>query len=339
MDLVVNLTLRKGTMDMKKIRLNLQRFGEGGGDGAAASTGDVGIAGETQTSPVAVGKRGRKGNVLANVQYGKVAEDVADQVQSEEVQEPEQEVGKDDNSQEELVDKQKLFEEMIKGEYKEEFDARTQRILNKRFGEVKQLQERQESLSPILDTLARKYGVDAQDIEALSKAIEEDASFYEEEALKKGMTVDQLKEIRRLERENAKLSQAREEAERRQNADNIYKKWMQESEIAKQTYPNFDFKAETQNKNFNDLLKNGIDVKTAYEVVHKDEIIGGAMQYTAQQIRQKTVDNIKARGSRPVENGVSSQAAVVAKTDVKKLTRADREEIARRVARGEKIAF
>ena len=43
------------------------------------------------------------------------------------------------------------------------------------------------------------------DAAALTKAIEEDDSFFEDEALERGIPVEQLKEIRKMERENADL--------------------------------------------------------------------------------------------------------------------------------------
>ena len=169
--------------------------------------------------------------------------------------------------------------------------------------------------------------------------MESDNSFWEEEAAKQGMTVEQVKEVHRMRRENEQFRRAQEELERQKGIQQIQAKWNQESEEAKRFYPNFDFSAETQNPDFIDLLKAGVSVKTAYEVVHKDDIIGGAMQFTAQEVRQKVVNDIQARGKRPTENGVSSQAGVVTKKDVNSLTKKDREEIERRVMRGERISF
>lgn len=53
--------------------------------------------------------------------------------------------------------------------------------------------------------LAQKYGVDPGDLEKLSSAIEEDDSYYEDEATRRGLTVQQLKEMKRIERENETL--------------------------------------------------------------------------------------------------------------------------------------
>lgn len=63
------------------------------------------------------------------------------------------------------------------------------------------------------------------------------------------------------------------------------------------------------------------------------------MAYTAQKVREKVVEDIRARGMRPSENGAVSSPAAVTKTDVNALTKAQREEIEKRVLRGEKIRF
>lgn len=94
-----------------------------------------------------------------------------------------------------------------------------------------------------------------------------------------------------------------------------------------------------ENPKFLDLLKSNIDVRTAYEVLHKDEIIPAAMQFTAKTVESKIAKSIAANGSRPAENAVGAQAPAVVKSDVSQLSKADRKEIIRRVAKGEKIRF
>jgi hypothetical protein len=166
----------------------------------------------------------------------------------------------------------------------------------------------------------------------------DDDTYFEQEAMEKGISVEQLKEFRKMEKENAELRQMREEQQRKENANRIYAEWVKQSEATKQVYPGFDLEKEViNNPQFVDLLRNNIDVRTAYEVTHKDEIISGAMQFAAKKAEEKVKNSIIANGSRPNENGISSRGASQVKSDVSKLTKADREEIARRVARGEKI--
>ena len=301
--------------------LNLQLFGEGtgGGDGG---TGAEGATGATATA--AVSQKADK-NPLANVKYGTQAEDTT----------PTAEVTNTAPAE----DRNAKFEALIKGEYKDLYDARVQDTVQKRLKGSKETVDKYNALTPTLEMLAKKYGVEATDIEALNRAIEEDDSYYEEEALEKGITVQQLKEIRKMERENAELKRQMEEQNRKDNANKLYAQWMEQEQQTKSVYPNFNLRAEMQNPKFVDLLRSNVDVKTAFEVIHKDEIIPAAMQYTAKQVEQKLTNKVIANGARPVENGNSSQGASLTKSDVSQLNKADIAEINRRVARGEKISF
>ena len=304
--------------------LSLQIFAEGT---AGAGAGDSGTAqGQGVTEAAALPQtKGEKNNPLASVKYG-IQEEAAPaaEVQTETVAQP---------------DRNAEFEKLIKGEYKDLYDAKVQDTIQKRLKGQKETVDKFNALTPTLEMLAKKYGVDAGDIEALNKAIGEDDSYYEQEALEKGMTVQQLKEIKKMERENADLKAQMEEAQRQENGKKLYAAWMQQADEAKKVYPSFDLRAEMNNPKFVDLLRSNIDVRTAYEVLHKDEIIPAAMQFTAQTVESKLAKKIASNGARPSENGMSSQSAAVVKSDVSQLSKEDRAEIIRRVQRGEKIRF
>lgn len=306
---------------MKFLKLNLQLFadGAGAGDGGTGADGANGV----QVGVPSLQTKGEK-NPLAGVKYGIQPEDA----QTADVQQVT-----------DGVDRNAEFEKLIKGEYKDLYDARVQDTIQRRLKGTKETVDKYNALAPTLEMLSRKYGVDASDIEALNKAIEEDDAYYEDEALEKGITVEQLKSIRKMERENAELKRQMREQNARENADRIYASWMQQADALKGVYPSFDLNAELQNPRFVDLLRNNVDVRTAYEVLHKDEIIPAAMQFTARQVEQKLTNKIIAGGSRPTENGINSQSSVVVKSDVSQLSKEDRAEIIRRVARGEKIRF
>ena len=107
----------------------------------------------------------------------------------------------------------------------------------------------------------------------------------------------------------------------------------------KTLYPTFDLQAESQNREFLDLLKSGLPVQKAYELVHFEEIKQESAKAAAQTAGQQMAARVKEKASRPKENGMSSQSAVIVRNDVSNLTRAERAEIVRRVQRGEKIKF
>ena len=156
----------------------------------------------------------------------------------------------------------------------------------------------------------------------------------------KNGAVQDLAELIFLElQEDDKLGQLVTFMTRQENGKKLYTAWMQQADEAKKVYPSFDLRAEMNNPKFVDLLRSNIDVRTAYEVIHKDEIIPAAMQFTAQTVESKIAKKIASNGARPSENGMSSQSAAVVKSDVSQLSKADRAEIIRRVQRGEKIRF
>ena len=309
-------------------RLNLQLLAEGG---SGASSGDGGtVGGETSvTGANAVSQaKGVKSNPLADVKYGIQPKENA---QTTDVQEKEAAVAP--------VDRNAEFEKLIKGEYKDLYDARMQETIRSRLKGTKETVDKYNALTPTLELLAQKYGVDVNNIEALNKAIQDDDSYFEEEALEKGLTVEQLKEIKAMKRENEELKRQESERKNQENRDRTYAKWMEQAKQAQQFYPSLNISEEAKNPQFLSLLNAGIDVKTAFEVIHKDEMIPAAMQYTAKTVAEKVVNSIRANGSRPVENGMSSQSAATVKRDVSQLTKADRLEIERRVRNGEKISF
>lgn len=308
-------------------QLNLQLFADGGA-GAAGGTGAEGATGVTATAAVPQTK-GVKSNPLANVVYGKQG----DSVQVANAQNAAGTVPADPS------DRNAEFEKLIKGEYKDLYDQRVQDTVQKRLKGSKENEAKLNALSPTLELLAKKYGVDVSNIEALNKAIEDDDTYYEQEALEKGVTVEQLKEFKKMERENAELKRMQEQQNAKEKGAQLYAQWMDQAEKAKAVYPSFDLRAEMSNQKFLDLLRANIDVRTAYEVVHKDDIIPAAMQFTAKTVEQKLTNKIIAGGARPSENGISSQSAAQVKSDVSQLTKADRAEIIRRVQRGEKIRF
>lgn len=312
-------------MDMTdRFGMDLQLFAEGAaaGDGGTAEGTNAGVT----EAVAALREKGRKNNPLADVKYG---------IQDEE----EPPVAEAEQKETAAPDREKTFEDLIKGEYKDLYDRRVRDAIEKRFKGERETAERLKALAPTMEMLEKKYGVKAGDLEALNRAIEEDTGYYEDEAARTGIPVEQLKQMRHMEKENQQLHQAMDELRARENAERVYREWLEQEKATQQVYPQFSLEAELTDNQFVRLLRSGVDVKTAYEVLHKDEIIPAAMQYAAKTAERKVVNKIRANGARPVENGVQDQSASLVKQDVSQLTKADRDEIIRRVERGEKIRF
>lgn len=303
---------------MKEKRFNLQFFAEGG-DGSG--TGDAGgNPGESVGASKGVGTQKED---VKSIVYGK------------------QPSKTEETGQEPQKTKAQTFEDLIKGEYKEEFGKRTQGIIDERFKKFKGMEAELNTSREILQRIAEKYGADVKDPKAILQALDSDESFYEKEALEKGLTVKQLKEMKALERENAQFKAAKEEAEKKAQSEKIYQGWLEQAEALKAKYKleNFDLAKEAENDDFCKMLENGVTLEGAWKAVHIDEIVGGAMAQTAEAVRMGMAQSINDRSGRPPESGASSNNSQIFKTDVSKLTKADRDEIERRVARGEIITF
>lgn len=231
------------------------------------------------------------------------------------------------------------FEDLIKGEYKEDYDKSVQKLLNRRFAKAKADTERLNTLDPVIRTLADKYGVDPTDVNALVDAVNGDNSLIEEKAFEMGLTPEQYRNIAKINYENERLKAQATAVQREAQAQAQLEKWNAEAEQVKQSFPDFDFQTALQNEDFSRLLKAGVDVKSAYFATNADGILSGAMKYTAQTVAQKTADTIAARGNRPTENGLSSQASARVETDVSKLTNQQIAELVARASRGETIRF
>ena len=301
-------------------KLNLKMFD--GAGGASSGTGDgTGTATSGANEGTSSGANNSKD--LSKVVYGKqptVAEDTSSNTQD---------------------DAQSRYNEYRNGEGKDFINKEIENAVKRRFKDHSELKKSNDKMQSVMNAVAMKYGIDPTDTDGILKAVAEDESYYETAADEAGMSVEQYKKMKQLEAENAQLQAIRQEEDRRKEFDAKYAEWSMQADFAKNEYPNLDLNTEMQNKDFFGLLIRGIDVKTAYQVIHQDEIVQSAIstatQRTAQAVQQQTVNNIRSKGLRPDESAGSSQAGFTFKADPHKWTKADREEIAKRVARGEKI--
>ncbi len=233
----------------------------------------------------------------------------------------------------------KEFENLIKGDYKEFYEERVKENLNRRFRETREKRQRNEDNSRIAQMLYERYNVADGNAEALMDAIESDNAYLAAEADKRGMSIEDYKYITRLERENRSFYRMRAEQEAADRANMAVRRWYDEGQSLRESYPDFDIFSEAKNPSFVSLLQNGIDVKTAYEVVHHAELVSKAAQEAAKEAEKRTAEAIRQRAQRPAENGLSSASSAIIKNNVSSLSAKEREEIARRAARGERITF
>lgn len=308
-----------------------------GGDGGAQ--GNAGATAKAETNGRSGGsRRSRSGE--PTVLYGKQEDAPATAGTSTPAAgENGQAVSKVETTSNTLEDRRKAFDAMIDGEYKDVFEERFQQAFNRRFKETKGMEQTISDQKPIMDMLMQRYKITDGDVSKLQTAIEQDDRYWSEAADEAGLTVEQYKAMQKLERENTELKLMRQRQQGQEAAQQKLNQWYAEGEKMKELYPSFDFRAEAANRDFMGLLKSGLGVQQAYELIHMEEIKAAAAKSAAQTAGEQMMARIQNKASRPSENGTSSQSAVITKSDVHNLSRKDREEIARRAQRGEKIRW
>lgn len=231
------------------------------------------------------------------------------------------------------------FEKLIKGDYKEFYEERIKENLSRRFKDNSQLKHRLSESTEIVDMLYDRYNVEPGNMARLKSAIESDDAYLAAQADKRGMSVEDYKYLKKLESENRRFHMRQSQLEAAQRANEAVENWFRQSESVRESYPEFNIFEEAKNPSFVSLIKSGIDVKTAYEVVHHGEIMAHIAQNAAKEAEKKTAEAIRTRAMRPAENGLSSSGSLLIKNDVSKLSPKERAEIAQRAARGERITF
>lgn len=332
---------------IKMLEVDLQLFnGAAGGAGAAAggegaAQGAEGALSKADTNSRSGSSRRSRSGEFSNVVFGKQEDASAAGTATNPAAGGNAEGnGKGiTTTSDSLEARRQAFRDMVNGEYKDIYTEETQRIINTRFKENKTMEASLNAQKPILDMLMQRYQIGDGDMAKLQAAIEEDNSYWESVAEQEGLTVDQYKERMRLMRENAAMKAEQQKRMGEQAAQQQFARWAQEAESMKGLYPNFDLTAEMQNGNFRDLLRKGVSVQQAFELIHMDEIRNATARSAAKTASEQMEANIKSRAARPSENGTSSKSAVIVKNDVGSLTRAERAEIARRAQRGEKMKF
>ena len=318
--------------------------GEGSGDGAVSGAND-GVAAEHQRL-LELGVPEEKLRKRAKRASAKLPEGAVRTAPKETAQPQEQVATANENPTEDKTNtatpaRMSWDEIMADPEYNKQMQATVQ----SRLRSAKDAEEKLNKMTPALEVLARKHGLDVEnmDYDALAKAIHDDDAYYEDKALEMGVTLETAKRIDQQERDQAR--QQRQEAMNleQQRLQNHFMKLEQQGEALKKVFPKFDLRTELKNPVFARMTSPnvGVSVEDAYHAVHRKEIMQAGMQVTAQQTAQKISNAIQAGSRRPDENGTSGQSASVTTFDYAKASKAQRDALKQQIraaaARGEKL--
>ena len=204
------------------------------------------------------------------------------------------------------------FKDRLKTDPALEKDAKewASEIVKERLKNSKQAESQLQALSPAIERLAQKYGVDPTDQNALTQAILNDNDHYEQEALEKGLPVETVKELDRMKREAEQLRVQQEQQQREQRIQGRFNELSAEIPAMKELYPGFDMARELENPKFAYMVDPDARVKyslkEAYYAIHGDEITMAGMKYADEKGAQKVSRSIQANARRPSENGLGN---------------------------------
>ena len=322
--------------------LDLQLFaGEGAGDGGAdgAAQGETSVdAGHQRLLELGVPEaRIRKNRAYkVNTPVQKPAETAQETAQE---QKPEQAAAAENPTEENKTDaNRKSWDELMADP---EYNKQMQAVVQSRLRSAKGAEETLGKLTPALEVLARKHGLDPANIDydALAKAVSDDDAYYEDKALEMGVSVETARKIDQQERDTARQQREQERTLEQQKFQQHIMKLEQQGEEMKKVFPNFDLRTELKNPTFARMTSPnmGISVQDAYYAVHRNEIQTASMKVAAQKTAQKISNAIQAGSRRPDENGTSGQAPSVSTFDYRNASRDQREALKKRIRSGEKI--
>lgn len=323
-----------GADDMDEPAMKLQLFAEGG-DGAAEGTGEAAAEEKAVSAPAQ-----SKGREAAAAEVDEMLSPAEEPDAEEDAAEGEEQDGAADKSSTDPEAHRKAFGELMRGEYNREFGEMIVQATQKAYDSI--LNE-QGPVGRILNALGQKYGTAPGDYEALAAAVEggvvKDDAYYEDMAMKKGISVQLAKEMDALESENAKHRAAEQQRAEAAKMEAIQQEWDAAAERIRAEDPGFDIKMALADPDFAQMLKLGVKMEDAYKARYFDDIMARRTTQTAKTVEKGVEARIRQRGARPSENGTNPGGAAVLKTDVSKLTPQQCEELERRAMRGQIITF
>ena len=297
--------------------LDLQLFAEGEGGGEGATTG-VEAVDPGQQRLLELGVPADKIRKRASEAVAKMSKGTAKPEQAQE-QKPTEQVAAAEPTEEQKPDApgRMSWDDIMKDP---EYNKQMQAVVQSRLRSAKGAEEALQKMTPAFEVLARKHGLDPNNIdyEALAKKIDDDEQYYEDKALEMGVSIDEARKLDQKQRNE--IRQQRQEAmklEQKKFQDHIMNLEGQAEEM-KKVFPKFDLRTELRNPTFAKLVSFGVSVEDAHYATHRKELQTAAMQATAQATRQQISNAIQANGRRPQENGTSGQAPSVTHFDYSK---------------------
>lgn len=171
-------------------------------------------------------------------------------------------------------------------------------------------------LTPAMELLGKKYGIDTSDMakfdyEALANAVGNDESLYEGIAKELGVNRSTAKAITQREQKLAARERAVNETMQDQMMREHFNKMEGQAAELKQSFPSFDLRTELANPAFARMVSpgGGLTVEQAYYALHHREIEAAKEKQTAAHVAQALSNSVQSGRKLPRENGISGSAS------------------------------
>ncbi len=328
----------------------LQLFADGTGEGGAADSGvtspaaagqDTGVnasavAGQTEQQPTQADRLRELGVPESKLKRAKYSQKAAPQKQQETTAQAAAATTQEVTEEAKDTAKRLSWDEIMADP---EYNGEMQKVVKAAKEKLKTSAEGLEKLAPAIQLIAKKYGVDASDYDAVSKAVVDDDAYYEERAMELGVTTDVAKQLDKSE----KMMRAAEEQQQKfineqKLMEHIGKLNRQAIEL-QQKYPDFNLGKELNNPTFARLTAPDLNLplEDAYELVHREEIKENIRQAALKASIQQVSNAVQSNKNRPNDGVSKSSNASVQTFNYQNATKAQREALKARIRSGEKI--
>jgi len=241
--------------------------------------------------------------------------------------------GQDASAEKQPRDLDKDFDELIKGEFREQYGKRVQAAVNDRFktnnAKLAAAEQRARDILDAVDPYLDKLGVDKTDLKAIKAAALEDRTNFRAMAAKNNTTVEEAMTAYQEAREKARqqesatqqqqaAAQAQAQAQQAAINEETFRAWKADEAEIQKTDPDFALaKALKEDPDFRRAVNAGLPVAYAYKASNYDRRMAQVAGAVEQQTALRTAQSIAANRARPPEGGLGSNPAQKAERSYK----------------------
>lgn len=231
-------------------------------------------------------------------------------------------------------------------ELKKEYDKTVSGIVKNRlkgFDELQKTNQSYQEMARVLIDIIPNAPRDGNP-ESMLNYLKAQQDLWADAASAAGMSTEAYQKMTNIQRQSEEIlgqQRAQQEAALRQQQ---FENWDRQAEEARELYPDLDLVAELDNPQFTRLMDSGFTVQQAFEAVHHQELMDGAIRsassIAAQNATRKTVNALRSSQQRPAENGVGGSAGSGAhRLDPRTMSSEQRKSLIDRAMAGERITL